>query len=129
MFWYDKISLNLFFVVIGSVFPDIDTPYSLLGKYNPFAKMMKHRGITHTPFMALLLSSLLLPLKMDYGFAFLFGYTLHLLTDYLTPTGIMWAYPCKQKYYTLSKKGMNLRGVEGLVFGISILYLFTVKIL
>ena len=90
---------------------------------------MKHRGITHTPFMAILLSSLLLPLKMDYGFAFLFGYISHLLTDYLTPTGIMWAYPCKQKYYTLSKEGMNLRGVEGLVFGVSILYLFTVKIL
>ena len=46
--------LGIIFVVIGSLLPDIK--YSTLGKFNPFASMMKHRGITHTIMYMIILS-------------------------------------------------------------------------
>lgn len=45
-----------FLILIGALLPDIDHPRSTFGRWNPFAKKMKHRGKTHTILGSLLLS-------------------------------------------------------------------------
>lgn len=119
----------LLFVILGSLFPDIDTPFSKLGRMNPLSSIMKHRGFTHTTLCLVLTSCLIgtLANNLSYAVAYGFGYLLHLLADTLTPMGIMWGYPESKKYYTFSKKE-NLRGLEGLILGLCLLYLFKGKI-
>ena len=43
-------------VMMASLLPDIDHRRSTLGRYNPIVGLMKHRGITHTIFGALVMS-------------------------------------------------------------------------
>lgn len=43
-------------VLIGSLWPDIDHPKSTVGRYNPFAPFMKHRGHCHSIIGILLLA-------------------------------------------------------------------------
>lgn len=119
---------NLLFVVLGALMPDIDTPHSLLGRFNVLAAAMKHRGKTHTLFIGVILSSLIGVYNLRFALAFGFGYLTHLIGDTLTPTGIMWLYPYKKKHYTLSTKNNDLRGIEGVVFAICMMYLFLGKI-
>lgn len=117
--------INLLFVILGSLIPDIDTRFSKLGKYNPFVGLMKHRGFTHTP-LCLIMSSLIIATftnKKYIVLGYATGYLFHLILDTLTPMGIMWNYPHDKKYYTLSKT-INLRCLEGIIFGLSALYIF-----
>lgn len=120
----------LLFVVLGSLFPDIDTPFSKLGRLNPLSFIMKHRGFTHTTLCLVISSCVIATItnNLAYTTAFGFGYLLHLLADTLTPMGIMWAYPESKKYYTFSKKE-NLRGLEGIILGTCLLYLLKGKII
>ncbi len=39
---------DIFFIVIGSLLPDIDHPKSILGRLNIFSGLMTHRGFFHT---------------------------------------------------------------------------------
>lgn len=112
-------------VGISSIFPDIDCVYSLLGKYNPIAPFMKHRGFLHTPLALSIVFLIMKPLNIDYYSAVSFGYLTHLLSDTLTPMGIMWLYPFDRKYFSLNK-GINPKILEGIVLCISFTYLFTV---
>lgn len=114
----------LVLVAIGAILPDIDHVRSMLGKYNIFASLMKHRGFMHTLPALLLILLLFKVLNINNYYAIMFGYLTHLLADSLTPSGIMWAYPFSNKHYTLNKN-INSRALEAIVFGISLLYLFT----
>ena len=40
--------MDILFVVIGSLLPDIDHPRSILGRFNIFSSLMSHRGFCHT---------------------------------------------------------------------------------
>lgn len=105
--------ISIPFIILGTLLPDIDYPYSTLGKYNMFSyliyKKCKHRGIFHTIPAALIVSVTTFILTLYFNLtiaitsalAILFGYLSHLLADTLTPTGIMWLYPYKTKYYTI----------------------------
>lgn len=94
-----NVFLLLFFVLLGSILPDIDehkskiTQWSgLLGKIVSF--LFRHRGILH---------SLTFPIVMcvllgwfwywSYAFALFVGYAGHLFADALTPMGIPIGYP------------------------------------
>lgn len=91
-------------IIIGSLLPDIDTPYSLLGRYNPFSYVTEHRGFTHTlPGMGVF-SLFVYVVFDDFVYGFIFGYILHLVADSLTPMGIMWLYPYKKRYYSIWKR-------------------------
>lgn len=111
-------------VAISSIFPDIDCAYSLLGRYNPITPFMKHRGFLHTPLALIIIMKLTNPLGIDNSTAVAFGYLTHLLSDSLTPMGIMWLYPFGDKYFTVNK-GTNPKILEGIVFCMSFTYLFT----
>jgi len=39
---------DLFFIMVGSLLPDIDHPRSMLGRFNIFSSWMTHRGFSHT---------------------------------------------------------------------------------
>lgn len=104
-FSFFKLDLGIAFaIVLGSLFPDIDTPYSVLGKFNLFAYFMKHRGRTHTIPGWIIASCLAYLFMGRFVWGFAYGYGLHLLMDTLTPMGIMWLYPYSMKYYSLSPK-------------------------
>lgn len=117
----------IFFIILGSLLPDIDTPKSKLGKYNLLAPVMKHRGRMHTLVTPLFLSFCLYVFSLKAMKGFLFGYILHLMADTLTPMGIMWLFPFSEKYYSLSTKENNLRQYEGLIIVACILWLFLGK--
>jgi len=40
--------MDIFFIMIGSLLPDIDHPRSMLGRLNIFSGLMTHRGFCHT---------------------------------------------------------------------------------
>lgn len=91
-------------IALGSLFPDIDTRYSLLGRYNPFVFIMKHRGYTHTIVGWVVFSLLSSIILNNLTWGFVYGYGLHLILDTLTPMGIMWLYPFRKNYYSLIRK-------------------------
>ena len=92
--------------ILGSLAPDIDYPRSWIGRNLPFisyplAKLVSHRGITHSAF-ALLAGGFAL---YQWGHiadgllgAFLVGYLLHLLADWLTISGIPVFWPFRKRY-------------------------------
>ena len=88
-------------ILVGSLIPDIDTRYSILGRYNIFSYFMKHRGVTHTLVGMAMFSWVIYRIFGDFVWGFVFGYAMHLLMDSLTPMGIMWLYPYKKDYYSV----------------------------
>jgi len=40
--------IDILFIIIGSLLPDIDHPKSIFGRLNIFSGLMKHRGFCHT---------------------------------------------------------------------------------
>lgn len=89
---YDSITnvFLLFLFVLGSLFPDIDSAKSIIGrKVKIISFLFKHRGFFHSVF-ALILFSLLLGLlfKPVSGVVFALGFALHLIMDAVTKEGI-----------------------------------------
>lgn len=95
---------NIIGLILGSLLPDIDTPHSILGRYNIFSYFMSHRGITHTLLGLAIFSFLVYGIFPNTAKGFIFGYYLHLLMDFLTPQGIMWLYPFNKKYFSVWKR-------------------------
>ena len=120
------ILFQLIFLILGSLFPDIDTPYSILGRYNLLAQVLSHRRFTHTVICCVIVSSIICIYEWDIGVSFAFGYMTHLLGDTLTPMGIMWFYPYSKKYYRLLSDN-NRYGFEGMIFFLCLVYLFQFK--
>jgi membrane-bound metal-dependent hydrolase YbcI (DUF457 family) len=72
---------QLILCMVGSILPDIDTRYSLLGKFNPLAwfGLMRHRGFTHTIAGCILMSILAIPVHAY--LAMLAGCLSHIIAD------------------------------------------------
>lgn len=115
---------ELVLVAIGSLLPDIDHQYSLMGRYNPFADIMKHRGFCHTIPFVLLISIIFSFLPFRGHFPLMFGLISHLVLDTLNPSGIMWLFPVSNKKFSFNicKTGSP---EESIIFGLCMLYLFT----
>jgi len=114
--------ISVILICLGSLAPDIDHPYSVLGRYNVFASLMKHRGFMHTiPALLLWFIPFIVVPKLYLYFAW--GYVLHLIGDSLTKTGIMWLYPYKKKYYSLFCN--EIYGIEAVIWGLSMLFVLT----
>lgn len=92
--------------ILGSLAPDIDYPRSWLGRNllcisYPLAKLVSHRGVTHSAF-ALLAGGFCL---YQWGYlaeglvaAFIIGYLLHLFADWLTSSGIPIFWPVRKRF-------------------------------
>lgn len=103
LFLMEKFSnryLFLALLLIGSLLPDLDNPYSKLGrKIRPISTFIKfvfgHRGIFHSVIPAALILFLfyyVFGLKLI-GAALSIGFVLHLIIDGLTKEGINYLYP------------------------------------
>jgi len=103
----------------GSYLPDIDEPKSKVGQiFKPISMLVKgiagHRGIFHTPLMAILLLIALVVAKnkfIDFAFMQYFEYFLlgvisgflsHLFVDSLTVQGIPWLWPLFQTKFSIA---------------------------
>lgn len=102
----------------GSFLPDIDEPNSKIGrKAKPISYLIHntvgHRGMMHTPLIALFLTIILLVLKDAYLPAllqkyitlgilgFILGFLSHLFIDSLTKGGIAWLWPLSNRKFSL----------------------------
>ena len=97
--------LKIFVLVFYAMLPDIDMPYSGLGKITkPFSEHLYskfgHRNVTHSLLFMLLVTS---PLAINQGLYFLalLGYGSHLIEDMLTYTGVPLFYPSKKNFVIL----------------------------
>lgn len=126
----DNIGVFVGSAVVGSLLPDIDHPGAMISKQNRLSKAVSygvhavagHRGFTHTVMFAALVSILPLLIQDLIGVlgiavaAGLFtGCLSHLFMDTLNPTGVMWLFPVKSKYFHM----MRIRtgsGGETIVF-------------
>lgn len=87
--WWLAACLGLFFA--GSVFPDIDNPKSLVGRWFRWLPLGPHRGITHAVWAPLVLGPLVLvsaPPSRQLAFFFA-GWLAHELAD--APSKAGWA--------------------------------------
>ena len=104
-----------FIVMLGVALPDIDHPKSTIGSRikwlsYPIWAFFGHRGITHS---LLFVGGLFyLSIKLDIMEIKLlsFGAALHLLGDYLTPSGIPIFYPIGKKFRSPITTGSNAIG-------------------
>ena len=87
-------------IALGALLPDIDQQDSILGRFNPFAKMLKHRTITHTLWAALLITFLCLHFgqRQPLWWGVALGYWLHLIEDSLSSEGVTWLYPLTHRH-------------------------------
>lgn len=100
------LDINIGYAVVsavGSLLPDIDEPKSTIGRKIPGTFLIKflfsHRGFFHS-LLATGLFYLILLMVTGQALALLFtaGYISHLLLDAITPSGVPFLYPKKQRY-------------------------------
>jgi inner membrane protein len=84
------------FTLLGAILPDLDIRDSIIGRFNPFAIFMTHRGITHTLLAAVLVSLFFSVGGYQAGICMGIGYLSHLWLDSATKSGIRWMYPFKR---------------------------------
>jgi len=89
------VPLYFFFVIFGSLLPDIDHPKSKIGRwFKPIGWLFEHRGFFHSFFVPLIFSVVLF--RNGFGgvmFPLALGYVSHLVLDATTKKGIMPLHP------------------------------------
>jgi inner membrane protein len=93
-------ALFLFVSLFATLLPDIDTPYSKIGKHKLFRIInffTKHRGIIHSFTFLFAVSVILLIFFKEILIPFVLGYASHLLADCFTIQGVRLFYPFKLK--------------------------------
>ena len=93
--------LFMILVLFGSMLPDIDSLNSKISNKIPIlpkilSLFVKHRGIFHSIFMAVIISYALY-FFTGYFSGFLIGYLSHLIADAMTLSGIAFLYPFSKK--------------------------------
>ncbi|MDU7067186.1 MAG: metal-dependent hydrolase [Clostridium perfringens] len=94
--------LTLTGVGLGSLLPDIDTPYSFIASRikiisYPLSIFFKHRGGLHSIAPIILILSLGISLKTKFLLSISLGYFLHLLGDTFSKSGVNWFWPFSKK--------------------------------
>lgn len=112
---YDMASNSLLFAgcILGSLFPDIDSPKSILSQHIPLLpkiinKVFGHRNFIHSPFFLALLSYGIIyfyPDAKHFIYGFILGFCSHLLLDMCNRAGIPIFYPIsKYRFHFLDTK-------------------------
>jgi len=101
--FFSKVENFFIFLIVAlfsSILPDIDTPFSKIGKFK-LSRILnfftKHRGIIHSLIFMMFLSILFLFFVNDIWLAFTLGYFSHLVLDSFTIQGVRLFYPFKLK--------------------------------
>ena len=96
---------------IGGLFPDIDSPTSMISKNIPLVpkainKAFGHRTFTHSLMIPIFIGGIAYLCRNNKN-AFLglicfgIGFLMHLIQDTLTKGGVPWLYPLKRKRFSL----------------------------
>jgi inner membrane protein len=134
--WYmaPGIVIESLCVFLGLLLPDVDHPSSTIGKRvkwlsYPVWAFFGHRGITHSFIFPLLIVFA----GHYYNIALMqwvaLGVILHLLGDFLTPSGIPLLYPLKTSYrapITIPTNGIGEAVFCLFAFGLALLYAFNI---
>ncbi len=115
--FYDKLIFGIF-LLIATLFVDIDSTKSKLGKYwifRPFQLFFSHRGMIHSLLIASIISLIIYFINSSAGVGFFIGYFCHLFLDFFTKRGIFLFWPFyKKKFFVI---GINSGGIiEEIVF-------------
>ena len=95
--------------VVGSLVPDLDSDTSRLGRYNPLAKYIKHRGFFHSLMFMIVVGIVcvyLFHIEKEILIIFEAGIASHLLLDMLNLYGVQLFYP-STKYIALPIHGIK----------------------
>jgi len=87
-------------VIVATAIPDLDDSVSSFGRYmifRPLQFFTKHRGIVHSFTIAVVLSFIIAIYWPVASLGFFIGYSVHLITDSFTITGIQPFWPLKMK--------------------------------
>ena len=139
------IPLGALLGTLGGLTPDIDKRGSRISHKFPILsfiseKAFGHRGILHTPFFVLLLEILCVALCKVFNLSnefvylyqiFIIGYLSHLVLDFITPRGIMLAYPVSRSYVLIIGLNSRFRNeivniIITLIVGLTIYFKFIV---
>jgi inner membrane protein len=120
-----------FFIVFSlffTLFPDIDSKFSRVGKGKIFRLIqifLKHRGILHSFIFLFFVSFLLFLFFPMIALPFFVGYGIHLISDSFTVSGIRLFYPLNIVYYGAIKTGGSVERVIFILFLIANLFYLT----
>lgn len=97
------VALGWILTMIGSLLPDLDHTDSTLGRRlkfvsYPVSVVFGHRGITHSLIAVAGVGYIAYTFQSHVVSWLAMGYLLHLLGDYLTPSGIPLLYPFRKSY-------------------------------
>jgi inner membrane protein len=98
----------LFFVLLATVFVDVDIKNSRFGNhwfFRPLQFLTKHRGVLHSLIAGLFLSLIIGSVSLWAGFGFFIGYISHLFLDCLTKSGVRLFWPLKFKVKGFVRSG------------------------
>jgi membrane-bound metal-dependent hydrolase YbcI (DUF457 family) len=114
----EQITIIFFAVaVFASLIPDIDSPFSKIGKhFKIFNFFVKHRGVIHSFSFLFLIGILLFFFAREILFPFVFGYSFHLILDGITIQGIRPLYPMKFRINGIVKTGKLAENIIFLFF-------------
>lgn len=106
---------------LAALVPDLDHPRSLISReaWIPLHRLLKHRGLLHSAFMALIVlaAAVSVPAQYQvYSLAASAGYTSHIALDALTVSGVQLWWPIRRR---VSLMPIRTGGVgEGFVLGV-----------
>jgi len=101
LYFVGKVTHPLVFipvVLFASLFPDIDSGFSYLGKkpiFKPVQMVSSHRGVIHSYTLAIFLSIVLAFVYPIVALPFFLGYSFHLFADTFTVQGVKPFWPLK----------------------------------
>ena len=121
----------LFFGLFFTIFPDIDSPNSKVGKFfisKVLTSFSKHRGIFHSLIFVL---TIYVFLKVNFeiiSFAFLVGYCVHLFLDCFTRQGVKIFYPFSFKISGPLRSGGRIESFLFILISLLVLFLLGFEI-
>jgi len=121
----------LFFILLGSLFPDVDCPSSIFGKWfilinyseDPMVNKYNHRRFPHTIIGMLIFGLPIAIFSWKYSLIFMACYISHLICDSTTKKGVKFLYPLSKKSYGIKKVGS---GEDLILLLILVPYIFSV---
>ena len=106
--YFENKWIFILMVVVGTIFPDLDSSYSTYGRhliFRPFQIFTKHRGLIHSFTFAVLSSALIYIFWKSPAIGFFVGYSIHLLADCFTLSGVRIFWPLNFKVKGFLKTG------------------------
>jgi len=111
------------FLLIATVFVDIDSKKSKLGKrwyLRPLQWFVSHRGVFHSLLAALVFSFVIFSFNHYAGYGFFVGYLIHLILDCLTDRGCRMFWPISDLKFSFFVRSGGL--IEEIIFVLVFLF-------